>query len=201
MTVAQEHVSLSSSSSVVVWNLTAFEYISIPVSIVLALGMGKILSAISHVFRRNRRDWVLLLWCITLIAVMLIQWVAVWQLKSNEQWSAGEFLLLMISPLIYYSAAHILISSNPESIESWAEHLADVSRPLLSLMLLALCNYFLRSFVIIDEFTVPPFFAIVITPIALLNLAAIAFPKRWLLACTGAAWLIPAAMAIGFVQL
>lgn len=143
----------------------------------------------------------MLLWCATLIAVMLIQWVAVWQLKSNEQWSAGEFLLLMISPLIYYSAAHILISSNPESIESWSKHLADVSRPLLSLMLLALCNYLLRNHVIIDDFSVPPTFAMLITPVALLNLAALAFPKRWLLAAAGGSWLIPTVFAIAVVQL
>ncbi|MBH81884.1 MAG: hypothetical protein CMQ49_15355 [Gammaproteobacteria bacterium] len=47
------------------------------------------------------------------------QWVAAWRLHENEIYSAADFLLLMISPILFYSAAQLLVCSRPESVESW----------------------------------------------------------------------------------
>ena len=55
--------------------------------------------------------------CVVLLG--LGQWVDVWRLHENEIYSAADFLLLMISPILFYSAAQLLVSSRPESVESW----------------------------------------------------------------------------------
>ncbi len=181
-------------------HLTTFEYISIPVSIVLALGLGKILSAISHIFSKENRDWLFILWCLALVGGMLSHWVAVWSLRSNEHWTAAEFFLLMLSPLLYYAASHVLISSNPERIQSWATHLSSVARLLLSLIMLVMVNFLLRSFVILDGFSPPVMFGVLLAGIASLTLITIAFPTRWLLTASAAAWMTPVVFAAAYTE-
>ena len=162
----------------------------------LAIGIGKILSAISHVFSKESRDWVFILWWLTLLGGMLSHWVSVWSLRSNEHWTAAEFFLLMLSPLLYYAAAHVLISSAPERIQSWSAHLSSVARLLLSLFLLVMCNFLLRNFVILEDFSPPLAFSLLLACIACLTSITIAFPKRWLLGASAAAWLMPVIFAV-----
>jgi hypothetical protein len=180
--------------------LNTFEYISIPVSIVLAIGIGKILSAISHIFSKDSRDWVFILWCLSLLGGMLSHWVSVWSLRLNEHWTAAEFFLLMLSPLLYYAAAHVLISSAPERIQSWSAHLSSVARLLLSLFLLVMCNFLVRSFVILDDFSPPVSFSWLLAGIACLTSITIVFPKRWLLTASAVAWLMPVIFAAVFTE-
>jgi hypothetical protein len=96
--------------------LTPFEYVTIPVSIVLALGIGKLLSGVYTIFQHDKRDWLFVLWCATLLVLFLGQWVAIWRLNANESWSVLEFMVVMLSPLLYYAAAHLLVTDQPSSV-------------------------------------------------------------------------------------
>jgi hypothetical protein len=138
----------------------------------------------------------MLVWCLALLVVMLTQWVAIWGLESHQGWTMREFFLVVISPLLYYIAAHLLISSNPEKIESWADHLQTVSRPILSLMVLATCNFLLRNYIIQEEFSIAPLFSGLLFTINVLAIITIALPKRGLVAASGFAWMLPTPFGI-----
>lgn len=171
--------------------MTSFEYITIPVSIVLALGLGKILTATMVVIETGRRDWLHLLWCAVLMLVMLGQWVAVWGLRSNAVWSAGEFFVVMLSPILFYMAAHLLVSSRPEAIESWSAHLSQIARPLLLLMLLSVGAFFLRNLLVPDVVNLSTVFRPTLVAVFLVNVIALLSPRTWLLAASSVIWLAP----------
>lgn len=169
--------------------LTAFEYITIPVSIVLALGIGKLLAGVFAMFEHDKRDWIFIAWCSAVLMLLLGQWLAIWQLNVNASWSPLEFVVVMLSPVIYYAAAHILVSGQPESVSSWSSRLARVARPLIWIMIAAAINSFFRTYYILGVF--PLSFVFLIAAVIAVNLAAIFWPTRWLLAIAAIVWLIP----------
>jgi peptidoglycan/LPS O-acetylase OafA/YrhL len=185
--------------------LTAFEYITVPVSIILALGLGKVLTAMMVVIESGKRDWLHLLWCVVLVLVLLGQWVAIWRLHPNEIWSAAEFFVVMASPILFYAAAHLLVSNKPESIASWSSRLDQIARPLLSLMALSMGNFFLRNFVILENINpsppTPGAAWIMPTVVMAFTLTTLAYPTRLLLAATALVWLSPIVATLLFVDL
>ena len=108
--------------------MTIFEYLSISASIVLALGVGKLVSAIPYILIRTRFDWVFALVFLFLLTGSMLQWWAIWPVSSHENWTFYEFLLLMSSPVTLYVAAHLLVTDIPSNVESWADHLSSVHR-------------------------------------------------------------------------
>ncbi len=139
----------------------------------------------------GKRYWLHLVWCVVLILVMLGQWVAVWGLRANEVWTAAEFFVVMLSPLVFYMAAHLLVSSHPESIESWSSHLDEIKRPLLLLMLLSLGTFFLRSFIVMDLDAASTVLRPSLVAVFIVTTVTLAYPKQWLLAASAIVWLAP----------
>ncbi len=172
--------------------MTPFEYVTIPVSIVLALGIGKLLSGVFAMFEHDKRDWIFVTWCITLLMLFLGQWLAIWRLRENESWSALEFMVVMLSPILYYAAAHILVTNQPESISSWSNHLAKIARPLIFIIMVAAANFSVRTYLILDTFNFSSFSLVLWGT----SIAAIIWPVRWLLAIAALVWLIPVGILI-----
>ena len=81
--------------------MTSFEYVTIPVSIVLALGIGTLLSGVFSMFEHEKRDWLFLTWCLTLLLLFLGQWYSIWRLQVNESWNMLEFVVVMLSPILF----------------------------------------------------------------------------------------------------
>ena len=181
--------------------MTPFEYVTVPVSIVLALGLGRVLTAIVELFERGTRDWVRILWCASLVGVMLGQWLAVWRLQPNVVWEAYEFYIVMFSPILYFSAAHILVPANVDSVPSWEEHLLKVARPLLILMMLSILNFWLRNYLILGSLRLEPMFIGIPLVIFAIHAAAIWRPNRTLLAVCGFLWFIPMSITVAFVEI
>ena len=177
--------------------MTPFEYVTIPVSIVLALGIGKLLGGVVSMFEPDKRDWIFIAWCFALLMLFLGQWVAIWRLNDNESWSVLEFMSVMLSPIIYYSAAHILISGQPESISSWSSHLSRIARPLIWILIAATVNAILRNYFILGVYDTN-FVLVVLIPVIVVNLAAMIRPSRKLLALAALGWLIPPGLLIAF---
>ena len=167
--------------------MSAFEYIMVPVSIVFAMALGKALVAILSSIQSGKQDWIHLLWCVVIVLGGIGQWTMFWNLNSNEVWTAPEFLLTMISPIIVYSAAHILVTNNPDGIDDWSEHLQQSSRALLILMLSTFPIFVLRNYLILDTLIVPASGI----PIADMTLFAWFRPARWVLATLAVLWLLP----------
>ena len=108
--------------------MTIFEFLSVAVSIVLALTLGKLIAATPHVFSARARDVVHAGFFLVTNFVVLAIWWFVWTLHDKASWNFLEFLIMMGSPVGLYLAAHLLVSDVPREVVSWREHFATVHR-------------------------------------------------------------------------
>jgi len=161
----------------------------VPASIVLALSLGKVMTAMLLAFESGKSDWLHQLWSVVMVLLALALWVALWRLHANETWSAAEFFVVMVGPILFYAASHALASGQPESVKSWALHMEKIARPFLILLLLTIANFPLRNYVVLDAplLNIPPTFFL----IAAVTIAVVIYPKRWLVAVSAVCWLGP----------
>ena len=108
--------------------MTIFEYLSVAASIVLALGISKLVSSVRHVFAPGRRDWLHVVLFLYLFLAHLLQWWRFWPLHDVPSWNFIQFLIVMGSPISLYFAAAVLVSDAPSEVHSWRDQLAEAHR-------------------------------------------------------------------------
>ena len=93
--------------------MTVFEYITIIASIILGLGLSRLLSEGIDLFRfREKVDfsWVPLVWALSLVWLAIIFW---WQLfdvgVQKEVWLFTDFFLLIVFVLLYFCASSLVL--------------------------------------------------------------------------------------------
>ncbi len=131
--------------------MTIFEFLSVAASIVLALGLGKLISSIPYVFDAHKRDWLHALAFVTLIAGHILAWWRIWPLNSVAHWNILGFAILMGTPLSLYLAATALVSSNPDRVASWKEYFSERSRWLFSALIAVWTFGILRSYFLLNQ--------------------------------------------------
>ncbi|MDJ0790176.1 MAG: hypothetical protein QNK05_25560 [Myxococcota bacterium] len=100
--------------------MTLFEYLSVAVSIVLALGLAHLLGNLQSLFAPGRRYWLHLLHAAQLLLLHALFWWALWSFRDAE-WNFVRFLLALSGPALLYACATVLIpTSDPP--ESWRSH-------------------------------------------------------------------------------
>ena len=130
--------------------MTIFEFLSVAASIVLALGLGKLISSIPYVFDAHNRDWLHAMAFATLIAGHILAWWRIWPLNSVAHWNILGFAILMGTPLSLYLAATALVSSSPDLVASWKEHFSETSRWLFSALIAVWVFGILRSYILLN---------------------------------------------------
>jgi len=130
--------------------LTIFEFLSVAASIVLALGLGSLITSIPCVFDAHKRDWLHALAFVTLIAAHLLAWWRIWPLNSVAHWNILGFAILMGTPLSLYLATTALVSSNPDRVASWKEHFSESSRWFFSAWIAVSIFGILRDYILLD---------------------------------------------------
>ena len=80
--------------------MTQFEFISVAVSIVLALSMARLLSAVPHLLAPDRRYWVPCLWAASLLPIHLGFWWAIWAYREVVAWTFRGFAAAMLTPVL-----------------------------------------------------------------------------------------------------
>jgi hypothetical protein len=97
--------------------MNPFEYISLLTSIVLALGITRILMGVGKMLqlrRRIRLYWVHLLWVLNVFLFLLLNWWILYRWHGYEGWTFFLFLFLLLSPTIAFLLAVLLV---PEPLE------------------------------------------------------------------------------------
>jgi hypothetical protein len=129
--------------------MTIFEFLTVAVSIVLALGLSKLISSIPFVFDGRKRDWLHILIFVLAVLAHIVVWWRIWLLNDVTDWNILQFTLLMGSPLSLYLAATALVSSTPEQVSDWKTYLADQSRWVFSASAAVIGFGLLRSYFIL----------------------------------------------------
>ncbi|NTV47205.1 MAG: hypothetical protein HGB11_11940 [Chlorobiales bacterium] len=106
--------------------MDAFRWISVTLSLVLGLGITRLLSSAVAVFRSReyaKMDWIPLVWATCIFIWQLQFWWAIIELPVLiKTWSIIQFLFLLALPLLLFvAAALILPHTEMEKGESLAE--------------------------------------------------------------------------------
>src|SRR5678815_4010467 len=89
----------------------AFEYLSVLISIILALGMTRVLAGVGEMLQarsRHRIYWVHVIWIVNLFLYLVIAWWIFYRWRDQQPWNFYLFLFVLISPTILYLASLLL---------------------------------------------------------------------------------------------
>jgi len=98
-----------------------FEFISIAVSIIFAMTLGRLVASLPEITRRPNRDYLQIAFVIAFIAHQILLWWRLWQLNSIEKWNFLEYFLIITAPLANYLTAIALVGTHgaPEDSEEF----------------------------------------------------------------------------------
>jgi hypothetical protein len=88
-----------------------FSYLSVLISIVLALGMTRVLAGVGDMLqaRSHRRIyWVHAVWIVNLFFYLVVAWWIFYRWRNQQTWTFFLFVFVLISPTILYLASLLL---------------------------------------------------------------------------------------------
>jgi len=118
-----------------------FSYIIVLTSIVLGLGVTRLVGGLGHLMqtRKHKRTyWVHTLWMINLLLAMTIVWWDAYRWRVQEHWTLLLFIWLLLSPTILYLIASLLFPDQDETepITDWSTYFYANHRDIFLLLAL-----------------------------------------------------------------
>ena|SRR2546428_6879897 len=96
--------------------MDAFNYLSVLISIILALGMTRVLAGVGEMLQaraRRRIYWVHVVWIVNLFLYLVVAWWIFYRWRNQQPWTFFLFIFVLISPTILFLASLLLFP--PES--------------------------------------------------------------------------------------
>ena len=112
--------------------MSQFEYVAIPVSLILTFGVARLLTGFPHVLVVGRAYWVHALWCATAILNLFFFWWSFWNANGVVDWTLGRYLWSLLYPAICYVGATILVPSDASSEPDWRAYYFRIRKPLFA---------------------------------------------------------------------
>jgi hypothetical protein len=125
--------------------MTHFEFISVGVSIVLALSAARLLAALPHVLAPGRRYWIHAMWSLALLFAHMDFWWTIWIYREIDPWTFTGFAVVMLTPALLFLTVSSLVSDSPMTIASWRTHFYAKHRVFFSLYFATVCSIPLRQ--------------------------------------------------------
>jgi hypothetical protein len=129
--------------------MSIFEFLTVAISIVLALGLSLLISSIPHVFDPKKRDWLHSLFFLILVFAHIVVWWRVWMLNAVSSWNIIQFTILLGSPLSLYLAATALVSSAPDQVSDWRAYFSERGQWVFAAFAATILFGILRSYYIL----------------------------------------------------
>ena len=95
--------------------MSRFEYLSVLISIVIALGISEMASSWGHLLRVRDRVhfyWLHAFWSLFMVVLMVQFWWGFWDFRQVESWSFPGLLSVVCEALVLVVAALVLIPGN-----------------------------------------------------------------------------------------
>jgi hypothetical protein len=108
-----------------------FAYLSVLTSIVLALGITRLLSGIGRLLQNRhqvRIYWVHLLWTLNVFLFLVLNWWILFRWSSQHEWSFFLFLFVLLSPTVAYLLTVLLMPDPFEDGLDLKHHFLDNHR-------------------------------------------------------------------------
>ncbi len=91
--------------------ISAFEYVSVFISIILGLGVTQILTGIADLVHQNERVkiyWPHLLWVLLVLVLHVQEWWVTFELRHLDKWRLPLFLFVLLYPVVLFILARLL---------------------------------------------------------------------------------------------
>src|SRR5256884_5943185 len=95
--------------------MSPFEYLSVLISIVLALGMTRVLAGVGEMLQASSHRqiyWVHVLWIVNLFLYLVVAWWIFYRWRNQQPWTFFLFVFVLISPTILFLASLLLFPSD-----------------------------------------------------------------------------------------
>ena len=140
--------------------MSAFEYITVLIAIVLGLGIAQILTGLASLIKKSYKVnfyWPHLLWIIFILLLHVQEWWITYELKGHKPWRLPFFLFIMLYPVNLFLLARLLFPDKfvGNLIDMKAYYYKNFKKLFLLLALSALVsilyNLFVLQLSIIDQ--------------------------------------------------
>lgn len=118
--------------------MSLFEFIMVLLSIVVGLGLAKILSGLASALIARRvqpEAWIPLLFGLLVFITLVQVWWESWTLQPRTSWTFGQLLVTLVNPVLLYILAHLVFP--PDDGTPLREHYFDRHRLLFSIVVLS----------------------------------------------------------------
>ena len=119
--------------------MSFFEYTSVMVAVVLALGIARILSAVGELLverRSTRAYWVHGLWLFFYFLLHLRIWWGYWDVRDSPPTLLPAFIFMLLGPALAYLGAYLLVPGHfPDDADA---HFYAVRKPFFGIGLTSL---------------------------------------------------------------
>jgi len=120
--------------------MSTFEFISVLLSIVVGLGLARLLSGVGRIVeirRRVRFYWVQGVWVINIILLLVVFWWAtLFSHAENDVWPFLNFLLLLVYSILIFLEAVLILPTDLEEGADLEVHFFEVRPWFFSLLAL-----------------------------------------------------------------
>ncbi len=102
--------------------MTFFEYVMVMVSLIMALALSHVMRASSNIITNPNRYWVHIVWVLSFLFWILQGWWALWDLRTETDWSFIKYLSMFPFPLLLFVVGSILVPSDKPGTTDWKVH-------------------------------------------------------------------------------
>ncbi len=91
--------------------MSAFEYVTVLISIILGLGITQILTGLADIFHKREKVtlyWPHMLWVLFVLVLHIQEWWVTYELKNYQPWRLPTFLFIMMYPVNLFVLARML---------------------------------------------------------------------------------------------
>ncbi len=137
--------------------MTAFDYITVLISIILGLGITQIMTGVAdlvHQWDKVKLYWPHLIWIVLVFILHIMEWWETYQLQVFNSWRLPFFLFLSLYPVNLFILARILFPFSPQegaTIDLKQFYYANFRKFFLSMTILVALS--ITSNIIVHGFT------------------------------------------------
>lgn len=126
--------------------MTLFDFVTVMVSMILALSLGHLLDGIAHLYKaRERVKWHLphTLWMVTLVITLINHWWTLWDFRALD-WNYVFFLYILVAPVTLSFATNLIAPERAgDEPADLAQQFVRVRRPFaITMFVYALAMWF-----------------------------------------------------------
>lgn len=112
--------------------MSAFEYVSVLISIILGLAVVHLLGGVSLILDRRviaRLDWVHTIWVLNMFSLITWVWWGNWQLNEIESFSPVHYISMVLFSVVLYLMCGLLFPIKGSEVEDFFEQF-EMNRPM-----------------------------------------------------------------------